>query len=69
MKSTDRQLFLRHQRRCVKCRQLKAVRIRQLGDHDVVVLLEIHDKLMRLLYHQSAGENDPERLSDGLPAG
>ena len=51
MKSTDRQLFLRHQKRCVKCRKLKEMRITRVGDPDLFRLLKLHEMNMEVLYH------------------
>ena len=67
MKSTDRQLFLRHQRRCVKCRQLQQVHAGQVVDHDVLVLLRLHDSNVRLLYHQGMPQKPLGHLSEDLP--
>ena len=67
MKSTDRQLFLRHQRRCVKCRLLGQVRKGQEVDRDLLRLLQLHESLMKFLYHQITAEDLREAVSRGLP--
>ena len=67
MKSTDRQLFLRHQRRCVKCQQLKQVRAGQVVDHDVLVLLQLHEGNMGVLYGPWTGDNALDPPPGDLP--
>lgn len=62
MKGTDRQLFLAHQRRCVKCQALKAAR-QNSGynlnhDHHWIMLLRVHEMMIKALYQQD-GELDP----------
>ena len=56
MKGTDRQLFLAHQRRCVKCQALKQARessgYNLNHDHDWIMLLRVHESMIKVLYHQ-----------------
>ena len=63
MKDTDLVCFLAHQRRCVKCRLLDQVRKGKLVPHHQLILLQLHDSNIRLIYGQGA----PQGPLEGLP--
>ena len=60
MKGTETSLFLAHQRRCVKCRDLRQARKTSgydlMQSHDYLVMLRLHERVVKMLYHQDGAE-------------
>ena len=67
MKGTDRELFLRHQRRCVKCRRLAEVRKGVKVSNGHFTLLLIHEANLLRLYRFSGAYKAMEGPPVELP--